>query len=118
MSLGKLRMYCVEPLLIQIDDPNPVGDDHGVLEKHEEIWKEADEDLDDQEFDQSRGLLQALWRDEGSKDMVVIAGRQGDVITCHASVFAMASDFARYYDNLLAQIPFNFFLVKGEYMPN
>ena len=62
--------------------------------------------------------MQALWRDEGSKDMVVIAGRQGDVITCHASVFAMASDFARYYDNLLAQIPFNFFLVKGEYMPN
>jgi len=79
-------------ILDQIDDP--VGDDHAVLDKHEEIWKEADEDLDDLEFDQSRGLLQALWRDEGSKDMVVIAGRQGDVITCHASVFAMASDFA------------------------
>ena len=39
-------------------------------------------------------VFQALWRDESSKDMVVIAG-QGELISCHASVFAMASEFTR-----------------------
>ena len=44
-------------------------------------------------------MIQALWRDESSKDMVVITG-QGELIACHASVFAMASQFTK---TLLAQ---------------
>ena len=44
-------------------------------------------------------MIQALWRDESSKDMVVITG-QGELIACHASVFAMASQFTK---TMLAQ---------------